>query len=149
MKFWRVKVLGSGRELVKAVGAPSALMTTLKSVLAAGLSLLCGEAVRGYQQWKLQPRGTRGGDSRREGWGSSSAAVAELYGHSCVPTRCHLPIVVTTSLSFCASLDTNSHLEGNLKITIFPPGMQSWQKKLGWFTQCTSAEPIALGRTPQ
>lgn len=66
--FWRVKVLGSESELVKAVGAPSALMTMRKGVLAAGPSLLWGEVVRGYQQWKLQPQGL-------VGWGQQKGRV--------------------------------------------------------------------------
>lgn len=62
-----MKVLGSESELVKAIGAPSVLMTMVKGVLAAGPTLLWGEVVRGSQQWKLPPRGMYGGDSRKEG----------------------------------------------------------------------------------
>lgn len=97
-------MLGSESDLVRAVGASSVLLTMLEGVLAAGLSRLWGEEVKGCQQWKLQPRGMCRGESRQEGWGSSSAAVAELYGHNWVPTSCHLLIIVTTVV-LCLSGD--------------------------------------------
>lgn len=65
--FWRVKVLGSESELVKAVGAPSALMTMLKGVLAAGPSLLWERWSGGISNGNFNHKGWWDGDSRKEG----------------------------------------------------------------------------------